>query len=240
MKFNALSKICLAAFMIIALAAFLSCENDQQKFVREREAKERTIGDPIKQLAVKIGEYYDLKFPENIQDKPKLKPKFAIVHNYKATTDYSKMTIYPQFDGFHYLNSDLIELIEADPVRFSKERSLFGFSESELAQNTSEIATTIKINCGNDKYLGNSKRITRNKAGKQTGSQVEFSYETVCKVSVFDMAEKLLIAEKTFSNETLAEVKKESPTANTNNESWKIPKQLSEYISEYLSDLKKN
>jgi hypothetical protein len=232
--------MCILAFVIIGISLLSSCENEQQKFVRERESKERTIGYPIKQLAVKIGEYYDLKFPENIKGKPKLKSKFAIVHNYKATIDYTSMTVYPQFDGFHYINSDLTQLIEADPVLFSKEPSLFGFSESELAQNTSEIATTIKINCGNGKYLGNSKRITRNKAGKQTGSQVEFSYETVCKVSVFDMAEKLLIAEKTFSNETLAEVKKESPTANTNNESWKIPKQLSEYISDYLCDLKKN
>jgi hypothetical protein len=240
MKKSILFNTRLLIFMIVGVAALSSCESAEQKFVREREAKERIIGDPIKQLAVKISEYSDLKFPTKIQEKPKLKPKFAIVHNYKATIDYTNTTVNPQFDGFHYINSDLIQLIEADSVLFSKKPSLFGFSESELAQNTSEIATTIRINCGNGKYRGNSNRITRNKAGKQTGSQMEFSYETVCKVSVFDMAEKSLIAEKTFSDEIRAETKNEASSTSNSNESWKIPKQISEYISEYLSNLKKN
>jgi hypothetical protein len=238
MKKNTMFKIRILFAGIMSIAMLSSCETDQQKFVREREAKERTIGEPIKQLVVKIGEYSDLKFPIKIQEKPKLKPKFAIIHNYKAAADYTTVTIYPQFDGFDYPNDDLIQLIEADTARFAKKASIFGFSESELAQTHSEIATTIKVECGNGNLLSESKITTRNKSGRQTSSSTKSNYETVCKVSILDMTEKSLIAEKTFPDDAKDENNKEESQTN-NNQTGKIPKQLSEYISEYLGDLKK-
>jgi hypothetical protein len=238
MKLKMSFKICFLAFAIVGILMLFSCESTQQKFIREREAKERIIGEPIKQLVTKIGEYSGSKFQAKIQEKPKLKPKFAVIHNYKATADYTATTIYPQFDGFDYPNED--NLVEIDSAKFSKMPSIFGFSESELAQNASEITTTIKIECGNGKLLSESKITSRNKSGRQTSSSTKSNYETVCKVSVFDMAEKSLIAEKTFPDDANNGKKTEESQKNNENKTGKMPKQLSEYISEYLSDLKKN
>jgi hypothetical protein len=238
MKKSVLFNIGLLIFMMVGVAALSSCESSEQKFVREREVKERIIGEPIKQLTLKISDYSELKFPAKIQEKPKLKPKFAIIHNYKATADYIAATIYPQFDGFDYPNEN--NIAELDSARFSKKVSIFGFSESEIAQNTSEIATTIKVECGNGKLLSESKTTIRNKSGRQTSSSTKSNYETVCKVSVFDMAEKSLIAEKTLPDDASDEKNIEESQKNNENKTGKIPKQLSEYISEYLSDLKKN
>jgi hypothetical protein len=143
-----------------------------------------------------IGDYSDLKFPAKMQEKPKLKPKLAVVYD-----DGSNV----KFDGFSLPMSQTNSLYTVDAIFFVKEKSAFEFTENELAQTTDEIATVIKIACQDGRLENISTKTGKSKkrsgggftSGKNSSTA---SYASVCKVSVFDMAEKALIAEKTFTN----------------------------------------
>jgi hypothetical protein len=240
MKKKWLSKIGCVVFPLIAIAGIyyflFYYETEQQTFVREREAKERVIGEPIKQFVTKIGDYSDLKFPVKMQEKPKLKPKLAVVYD-----DGSNV----KFDGFSLPMSQTNSLYTVDAIFFVKEKSAFEFTENELAQTTDEIATVIKIACQDGKLANVSRKMGKSKprsgGGFTSGTPYSTaSYASVCEVSVFDMAEKALIAEKTFTN-PVYDLKAEPPddsdkTHGASDGRYPVAAEL----YDFLQELKKN
>jgi hypothetical protein len=235
-KFN-FGLLLFVAFVFAAIYYFVfHYETEQQKFVREREAKERVIGEPIKQFAVKIADYSDLKFPAKMQEKPKLKPKLAVIYDDSSRIGFDGFTKFYHYDG---------DVNMIDARRFEKEKPEFGFTENELAQTTDEIGTVIKIACQDGKLAGVSTNVGKSKprsgGGLTSGTPYStFSYASVCKVTVFDMAEKALIAEKTFTN-PVYDLKAEPLDDNEKTHGAGYTKRpIASELYDFLQELKKN
>jgi hypothetical protein len=150
-----------------------------------------------------------------------------------------------KFDGFSLPMSQTNSLYTVDAIFFVKEKSAFEFTENELAQTTDEIATVIKIACQDGRLENISTKTGKSKprsgggftSGKNSSTA---SYASVCKVSVFDLAEKALIAEKTFTN-PVYDLKAEPPDDNDKTHGasdGRYP--VASELYDFLTDLKRN
>lgn len=139
------------------------------------DLKTTPVAANLKDLKDKSKELVKLKAPLQIENKPVLKGKVAIVEQTDTGSEYSIA-----LRGFHSYDDNYDD----------SEIESYGLTKERLARTPDEIDTLVQTTCDKGKMVG------------QYSSRfgVINAYSKVCKVSIIDYRSSKIIAQKTFEN----------------------------------------